>query len=62
MGISQWEYHSFGPALDLVDDVSQKLAKRSLAIEEKLKALRFLAGYSWGREALGKWDSTSSPR
>ena len=51
MELSQWEQLSFELANHLVYTASQTLANRRLSNEEKMRALRLMAGLSWNKKA-----------
>ena len=50
--IAPWGNRSIEQALHLVDNAPRKLATRQLAHEEKLVALRIIAGLNWDKEGV----------
>ena len=57
MGLSPWEELSGELAEPLFENVSQKLAYPNVLNEEKPKAPRLVAGFSWAREAMRRFSA-----
>ena len=51
---SQWGADSCELAIFAAGNATRNSANRALTAEEKLRALRLAAGYSWTKKALGK--------